>query len=113
VVDFRRIETVRRCLLGWHCHILLFVCRLLATQKGLHRRLAKAPTLLMSSRFIILLHTVVKVGLQFVNATVDLSAKGDAVEFIKQDFVETLVDAIRLGVTRFCLRVVDILDVPP
>ena len=64
----------------------------------------------MSALFIILLHPFVKISLQFLNAAVDLLAKGDAVELIQQGFVETLADAVGLRATRFCPRVVDILN---
>lgn len=64
----------------------------------------------MSTLFIILLHPFVKISLQFLNATVDLLAKGDAVELIQQGFVETLADAIGLRAARFCPRVIDVLN---
>jgi hypothetical protein len=66
---------------------LFFARERLAVQKGLHRCLAEAPTSLMSAMFIILAHPFVKISLQFLNAAVDLLAKGDAVELIQQGFV--------------------------
>lgn len=67
-------------------------------EKGLHRGLTEAAAPLMGPRLIGVLHPLIEVGLQLLDAPVDLLAEGDAAELIEQRIVESLTDPVRLRV---------------
>ena len=51
-------------------------------KEGLHRRLSEAVAALMGARLVILRHPGVEVGLERLDAVVDLLAEGDPVELV-------------------------------
>ncbi len=69
-----------------------FPCDGDGVKEGLHRRLAEAPSPLMSSLLVEAFDPLVEVGLQLGDGTVDLLAEGHAVEFVEHRLVETLDD---------------------
>ena len=64
----------------------------------------------MGPRLIVLLHPFIEVGLQLLDAPVDLLAEGDAVELVEQRPVEALADPVRLRASCPGPGVVDVLD---
>ncbi len=78
--------------------------------ESVHGGLSIAPAPLVGSGFIIFLHPPIQVGLQLLDAAVELLAEGHAVELVQDGLVEALTDAVGLRALRLCPTVVDILD---
>lgn len=59
---------------------------------------------------VVMMQPLIQIGLQRVDAVIELLAERDLVELLQNRFVEPLADAVRLGRFHLGLRVVDIVD---
>ena len=64
----------------------------------------------MSSFSVVVMQPLIQIGLQRIDAFVELLAERDLVEFLQDRFMEPLANAIRLRRFHFGLRVIDIVD---
>ena len=64
----------------------------------------------MGSGFIIFLHPPIQIGLQLLDAFVELLAEGNAVKLVQDGLVEALTDAVGLRALGLRPTVIDILD---
>src|SRR5262249_30167655 len=81
-----------------------------SVKEGLHRRFPEAPAPLMGPLLIVLAYPHIKVGLQLVDGTVELSAEGDTVQLVEHGLVEAFANAVGLWAFGLGARVIDVLD---
>src|SRR6185295_18722046 len=91
------------------CHEFL-LCQRECVKKGLHWGLAEAPAALMRSVIIVFDQPGIKIGLQLVDAVVDLFAERDPIELVQDGAMEALADAIGLRALGLGSAVIDVLD---
>ncbi len=65
-------------------------------KEGLHRGFAEAPASLVRTVVIVLRYPAVEIGLQLVDAAVDLLAERDSIELVQHGLVESLANSVGL-----------------
>src|SRR5215471_5989705 len=79
-------------------------------KEGLHWGLPEAPAALMRPLIIILDQPCIKIGLQLVDAAINLLAERDPIELVQHGAMETLTDSIGLRAFGLGTAVIDVLD---
>src|SRR3954468_18342273 len=79
-------------------------------QEGSHGCLTEAPTSLVWACFVVFTDPCIEIGLQFIDRTIHLFSKRDAVELVQHGLVEALADAVGLRTFGLGAGVIDVLD---